>query len=193
MTYERFEELWKELNCKELWSHVFDIATLTPAPTVELSLKQREQIARDFVSAFPDAIAPTKWAYEQVCRANEEKRLRIKELEALSTQSVGKTSGQSSLISKVISHLESDGTGDGSVLAALLRTQPASGTVPSRDLSDVCHWNQWEMHSDTWNTSCGQDYSIIDGTPEQNGYKFCHHCGKPLVQHEFVYEEDDDE
>lgn len=50
--------------------------------TVELSLKQREQIARDFVDAFPDAIAPTKFAYEQVCKANEEKRLRIAKLEA---------------------------------------------------------------------------------------------------------------
>ena len=61
---------------------------------------------------------------------------------------------------------------------------------PSGQVGEVCHWSQWEMHSDTWNTSCGQDYTIIEGTPEENGHKFCHHCGRPLVQHEFVYEEE---
>ncbi len=49
----------------------------------ELSLFQREQIAREFVDAFPDAIAPTKWAYEQVCAANEAKRVKLETLKRL--------------------------------------------------------------------------------------------------------------
>jgi hypothetical protein len=49
-------------------------------------------------------------------------------------------------------------------------------------MSDNCIWTyggDWE--SDYYETSCNEMFSLIDGTPEQNNYRFCPACGKPLV------------
>lgn len=46
-----------------------------------------------------------------------------------------------------------------------------------------------------WETSCGSDFTFIDGTPTDNGYKFCPNCGKPINIKEIKHEEpetDDD-
>lgn len=48
------------------------------------------------------------------------------------------------------------------------------------DKPDLCEWLQDEWDN-SWDTSCGNKYQIIDGTPEDNGMKFCTYCGGPLV------------
>ena len=57
-------------------------------------------------------------------------------------------------------------------------------------MSNTCRWTQDEWDGDTYSTSCGDAFVFIDGTPEENGCKFCCHCGKPLEQ---VLLEDDEE
>jgi membrane protease subunit (stomatin/prohibitin family) len=48
-----------------------------------------------------------------------------------------------------------------------------------------CEWKEdWEGN---WSTSCGEEYCITEGTPEENKMKFCAYCGKPLKQK--LYEE----
>jgi len=42
-----------------------------------------------------------------------------------------------------------------------------------------CTW-KYDPDQDCWETSCDNAYSIIDGTPKENGMKFCTYCGKPL-------------
>lgn len=45
-------------------------------------------------------------------------------------------------------------------------------------MSEQCTWTP---DSDgTWETSCGQAFVLIDGTPRDNGMNYCTYCGKPL-------------
>ena len=42
----------------------------------------------------------------------------------------------------------------------------------------VCQWSDADA---CWDTSCGECYTLITGTPESNGLKFCPFCGAHLV------------
>jgi hypothetical protein len=74
-----------------------------------------------------------------------------------------------------------------------------SRTVQRKDLADMtktritkrtkpatCIWNQvvfWETSFGFWETSCGQDFNIMEGeTPSGCGMKFCCFCGKPIEE-----------
>lgn len=49
---------------------------------------------------------------------------------------------------------------------------------------ETCEWShEIAYDSDVWETSCGNAVVFDEGTPQENGYKFCHYCGKPI---EFV-------
>ncbi len=50
--------------------------------------------------------------------------------------------------------------------------------------AEVCTWTG---EGSSWFTSCGDGWVLEDGEPEDNGIKFCHHCGKPV---KFVREDD---
>lgn len=39
----------------------------------------------------------------------------------------------------------------------------------------------WQYGAFSWQTGCGQEWMLNEGTPEQNGMHFCHSCGKTLV------------
>ena len=43
----------------------------------------------------------------------------------------------------------------------------------------LCEWSldEYDYH---WNTSCGEEFILNEGTPFQNGMRFCHHCGKRI-------------
>lgn len=57
---------------------------------------------------------------------------------------------------------------------------------------DACEWYQAEPDANCWSSSCGQDFQFNDGGPLENRCKFCHFCGKTLVE-KFWTEEDEDE
>lgn len=46
-------------------------------------------------------------------------------------------------------------------------------------IPDPCEWLQDEW-DDSYGTSCGNTYLIIDGTPEDNGMNYCTYCGGKL-------------
>ena len=51
-------------------------------------------------------------------------------------------------------------------------------------MTEDCHWVQdsdWENSGDYY-TSCGEAFSLCEGTPEENGLRFCCYCGKELIQ-----------
>lgn len=57
----------------------------------------------------------------------------------------------------------------------------------------VCNWRQPTYdHSDAnyWDSDCGESWALAEGTPTENGMKFCHGCGKPIKEHPFVDSED---
>jgi hypothetical protein len=50
-----------------------------------------------------------------------------------------------------------------------------------------CTWSNSEgvdgEDTDThWSTSCGEEFIITDGTPEDNNMGYCCYCGKPIDQ-----------
>ena len=48
---------------------------------------------------------------------------------------------------------------------------------------NTCTWTQGDWDdSDCFSTSCDEEFTLIDGTPTENRIKYCHHCGKPVVE-----------
>lgn len=43
-----------------------------------------------------------------------------------------------------------------------------------------CGWTF--LNSEFWETDCGHAFTLNDGTPAQNGMKFCCYCGDGLVE-----------
>ena len=50
--------------------------------------------------------------------------------------------------------------------------------------SERCEWKADEDGG--WQSSCGEEWTLIDGTPKENGMKFCHGCGKPIEEVPYV-------
>ena len=51
-----------------------------------------------------------------------------------------------------------------------------------------CIWSQEDENSDIWSTSCGENFILNEGTPEENKFKFCNYCGKEIEQDEWKEE-----
>lgn len=46
----------------------------------------------------------------------------------------------------------------------------------------TCDWTLDDSpDDDIWYSGCGQEWLFNAGGPAENGCKFCHHCGKPVV------------
>lgn len=44
-----------------------------------------------------------------------------------------------------------------------------------------CTWS-FDSEGEYYDTMCGQAYTIIAGTPKDNGMKYCTYCGHPIVE-----------
>ena len=78
----------------------------------------------------------------------------------------------------------------GAILYAL---QDSVGRNVSFASEAVCNWRQPSYdHAEAnyWDTDCGESFAITEGTPTENGMKFCHGCGKPIKEHPFVDSEE---
>lgn len=48
-------------------------------------------------------------------------------------------------------------------------------------MAETCDWTiDADPYGEKWDTSCGTAYCFEAGDPEDNHYKFCPNCGKPL-------------
>lgn len=54
---------------------------------------------------------------------------------------------------------------------------------PAKIEPTACEWRLDDWEHGIWVSSCNGDlsYSFVDGGPVENGHKFCHSCGRPLV------------
>ena len=53
----------------------------------------------------------------------------------------------------------------------------------------VCNWTQPrydDAEQGAWKTDCDNYWYIIDGTPSDNNMKFCHGCGRQIVEHQYA-------
>ena len=55
-------------------------------------------------------------------------------------------------------------------------------TINEYEQKHECVWSQDCSGSDTYATQCGHYFSITDGTPTENNFKFCVFCGKKLLE-----------
>lgn len=58
-----------------------------------------------------------------------------------------------------------------------------------------CNWYQDGGYdgSDTWETSCGHYFTLNEGSPEENEFKFCSFCGGTIKSFPFIEEEVDED
>ena len=55
--------------------------------------------------------------------------------------------------------------------------------MQSQDREDAfCVWHNDPETDNSWDTSCRELFVIIDGTPTENGMRFCCYCGKPIQE-----------
>lgn len=45
---------------------------------------------------------------------------------------------------------------------------------------DVCEWRLCDEEANVYDTSCRNPHILINGTPEENNYRFCPYCGKKI-------------
>jgi len=54
------------------------------------------------------------------------------------------------------------------------------------DVVEKCEWTDDGstdlFSSGTFITDCGQYFTIIEGTPTENGFKYCCYCGSPIEE-----------
>ena len=46
---------------------------------------------------------------------------------------------------------------------------------------DVCEWKLEDEEANLYLTGCQQRQLIFEGTPKENGYRYCHYCGKKIL------------
>jgi hypothetical protein len=46
-----------------------------------------------------------------------------------------------------------------------------------------CKWtHKYDDENNVWYTQCSEAWELNEGSPHENGMKFCCYCGQPLVQ-----------
>ncbi len=54
-----------------------------------------------------------------------------------------------------------------------------------------CLWTQVEDGGD-WDTSCGDLFTLLEGTPKDNDMKYCAYCGGVLIEKPYEQQSFDD-
>ncbi|WP_199634966.1 hypothetical protein JEM67_16180 [Serratia sp. PAMC26656] len=62
------------------------------------------------------------------------------------------------------------------------KAQPVSQgyKLNSPETPDGCQWT-FDEHDSKWDSGCGEAWMFCDGSPTENGVKFCQSCGKPVL------------
>lgn len=60
-------------------------------------------------------------------------------------------------------------------------------------MTETCIWSQDDEGSEMWSTSCRKYFGQTEGTPGENGMKFCCYCGKPLTQQPWAQNEENND
>ena len=87
-------------------------------------------------------------------------------------------------IDKVVEELElhSFELGTDTLPVHYVRLNEAIEIVKQSGVSDdVCKWKLEDEEDNLYLTGCQQRQLIFEGTPKENGYRYCHYCGKKIL------------
>jgi hypothetical protein len=62
--------------------------------------------------------------------------------------------------------------------------------VTRRTRGKTCVWS--EDSNGIWDAECGQTFCLHDGTPSENGMRYCCYCGKTLREQRYISREDEE-
>ena len=63
-----------------------------------------------------------------------------------------------------------------------LRAVECQYSYIDEEVSDnVCEWKLEDEEANLYLTGCQQRQLIFEGTPKENGYRYCHYCGKKIL------------
>ena len=63
-----------------------------------------------------------------------------------------------------------------------LRAVECQYSYIDEEVSDnVCEWKLEDEEDNLYLTGCQQRQLIFEGTPKENGYRYCHYCGKKIL------------
>ena len=63
---------------------------------------------------------------------------------------------------------------------ANLNAVQALKSVLDGNHDDVCEWKLEDEEANLYLTGCQQRQLLFDGTPKENGYRYCPYCGKKI-------------
>ena len=53
--------------------------------------------------------------------------------------------------------------------------------IDEESSDNVCEWKLEDEEANLYLTGCQQRQLIFEGTPKENGYRYCHYCGKKIL------------
>lgn len=45
---------------------------------------------------------------------------------------------------------------------------------------EACEWTLFDEETNAYNTTCGGAFWLNDGSPKDNGFKYCPYCGRKI-------------
>ena len=86
-------------------------------------------------------------------------------------------------VDKVVEELElhSFELGTDTLPVHYVRLNEAIEIVNQGGVSDACEWKLEDEEANLYLTGCQQRQLIFEGTPKENGYRYCHYCGKKIL------------
>jgi len=83
---------------------------------------------------------------------------------------------------------------DGAIEAWTIADKALAATEPAT--VEPCTWTEEGYcleGSGNWFASCGEAWTLFEGTPKENHYRHCPGCGKPIKQVPFAYKDEEGE
>ena len=87
------------------------------------------------------------------------------------------------LLGKIVDEVFDGAIEDASVIEDIYRVIARETALQSQDRENAfCVWHNDPETDNSWDTGCRQLFEIYDGTPTENGMRFCCYCGKSISE-----------
>ena len=67
-------------------------------------------------------------------------------------------------------------------ITTMIKVQSCIAELEALQQPKSCEWHLGDYDQNLWISKCGAEFILIEGIPSENGMKFCHKCGRKLIQ-----------